>query len=99
MRILWTKPAEQDFDAIWEYIEERNPAAAARAGEEILAAIERLTELPRYGRPGRIQGTRELIIARRPYIVIYSIEDTEVVIMRIIHGARRRPPRPSGDNK
>ena len=46
---------------------------------------------------GRIEGTRELVIPRLPYIVIYSIVERplrpagEIAIMRVLHGARRWP--------
>lgn len=99
MQIIWTKPAERDFDAIWEYIEARNPRAAARVGGDILTAVERLAQHPRFGRPGRVPGTREMVIAGRPYIAVYSVEDAAVVVLRVIHGARRWPPSPSGESE
>lgn len=92
MQVVWAKAAKRDFDAIWEYIESRNPGAAARVGDEILNAVERLVHHPRIGRPGRAQGTREMVIAGRPYIVVYSVQDMEVFVLRVIHGARRWPP-------
>jgi len=42
------------------------------------------------GRPGLIEGTRELI--EYPYIIIYQVdkERDEIVVLSIIHGARKR---------
>src|SRR5437764_1785820 len=45
------------------------PAAAPRVIERIRTAVERLQEFPFLGRPGRVEGTRELVIAGTPYIV------------------------------
>jgi toxin ParE1/3/4 len=43
------------------------------------------------GRQGRCAGTRELVIARTPYIVAYRIERLAVVVLRVLHGAQRWP--------
>ena len=46
---------------------------------------------PEIGRPGRIEGTRELIIQQTPYIAAYRIERNSVRILRVLHGAQRWP--------
>jgi hypothetical protein len=38
--------------------------------------------------PGRVKGTRELVVVRTPYIVAYRIRKDEILILRILHGAR-----------
>ena len=43
-------------------------------------------------RPGRVQGTRELVVPATPFIVVYRIEATGVVILRVLHGAQKWPP-------
>ncbi len=43
------------------------------------------------GRPGRSQGTRELVIAGSPYIVVYIVDDIEVQIVAVFHSAMRWP--------
>ena len=41
------------------------------------------------GRPGLVEGTRELI--EGPYIIVYKVfDDREVVILSVVHGARDR---------
>jgi addiction module RelE/StbE family toxin len=53
--------------------------------------VERLAEFPEMGRPGRIEGTRELIVTRAPYVVAYSFTREAVTILRILHGAQLWP--------
>lgn len=97
MRIRWTDPARTDLFEICEYIARSNPAAAERVGERVLSAVDALAAQPRVGRPGRVAGTRELVIPRLPYIVIYRIAEAtrsasdQVEVLRVLHGARRWP--------
>jgi plasmid stabilization system protein ParE len=70
-----------------------DPAAADRFVTRIVEAIETLCDHPHLGRPGRVAGTRELVIADTPYIVPYRVVDDGVEILAVIHGARRWPDR------
>lgn len=78
---------------IREWIARDNPAAAARMVERIRTAVQRLKTLPSSGRPGRVPGTRELVISGTPYIVPYRVEGERVQIITIMHGAQRWPDR------
>jgi toxin ParE1/3/4 len=51
-----------------------------------------LAEFPRVGRSGRIPGTRELVVLRTPYFLVYRIDEPLVEILRVVHGARQWPP-------
>ena len=75
------------------YISKDDPRAAARTAKRIRSAVEGLTSLPRIGRPGRVEGTRELVVANTPYIVPYRLKADEVQILRVYHTARRWPKR------
>src|SRR3984893_10319060 len=46
---------------------------------------------PEMGRPGRVPGTRELVIPKTPFIVLYRLVGNTVQILRVFHGARRWP--------
>jgi toxin ParE1/3/4 len=74
-----------------EYIARDNPAAAAHVVQKIAEAVDRLKQYPAMGRPGRITGTRELVVSGTPYIVPYRIRENEVEVLRVFHGARRWP--------
>ena len=79
--------------AIAEYIAQDNQAAAHVVHDAILRQIGRLAEHPRIGRPGRVEGTRGLVISGTPYIVAYRVAGQAVTILRVLHGAQQWPKR------
>lgn len=91
MKIEWLPVAEEDLDSQLTYIEERNPWATIDMGDAVEAAVLRLAEQPRSGRPGRVRGTRELVVSGTPYVIAYRVEPKAVVILRLLHGAQKWP--------
>jgi toxin ParE1/3/4 len=91
MHLEWSVFAMTDREAIFEYIEADNPRAAVAVDDRIQTRVEGLAQLPRMGRPGRIEGTRELVINRTPYIVTYQVVGDTVRILRVLHGAQQWP--------
>jgi addiction module RelE/StbE family toxin len=81
------------LEDIRERIAADNPTAAARMVARIRTAVERLAAVPGAGRPGRVVGTRELVISGTPYIVPYRVRGDAVQIITILHGAQRWPER------
>lgn len=79
------------LEDIRERIAVDNPTAATRMIERIRAAVLRLTASPALGRPGRVAGTRELVIPHTPYIVPYRVKNDVVQIITILHCAQRWP--------
>jgi addiction module RelE/StbE family toxin len=91
MRLEWSAYALDDRTAIFDYIEADSPRAALTVDERIREQVETLARFPQSGRPGRIEGTRELVISRTPYIAAYRITGNTVRILRVLHGSRRWP--------
>ena len=92
MRLRWTKLASQDLDEIAEYIGQDSPPAAHRVVLELLELTESaLLTHPAAGRPGRLLGTRELVIGHLPYIVAYRVREQDIEIVRVLHTSRRWP--------
>lgn len=90
--IVWTEHATQQLDHVHEYIALSNSEkVAAQVTMGIVASVQRLTTFPMSGRPGRISGTRELVIPNSPFVAAYSIEDERIVILAIYHGAQKWP--------
>jgi addiction module RelE/StbE family toxin len=89
--VRWSVPAVADRNAIFEYIEADSPQAAVAVDKRIRSAVADLKITPGIGRPGRVEGTRELIIDRTPYIAAYSIADNIVRVLRVLHGAQLWP--------
>ena len=73
------------------YIAEDRPEAALRMVERIQEAVSKLADQRALGRPGRVTGTRELVIAGTPYIIPYRVREDAIEILRVFHGARRWP--------
>ncbi|MFZ3339810.1 MAG: type II toxin-antitoxin system RelE/ParE family toxin [Terriglobales bacterium] len=76
-----------------EHIRQDNPDAAARTVAAIVRAVEALEHFPSLGRPGRISGTRELVVSGTPYIVPYRVRGDVVQLIRVFHAARKWPNR------
>jgi len=90
MNILWSSEAIEDLTSLRAYMAEDNPAAAKRIVLHIMHNIERsLPDNQQLGRPGRVPGTRELVIAKAPFIVPYRLQRNVIQILRVYHGARR----------
>ena len=91
MRVRWLRRAARDLDAEVAYIAKENPAAAAEMAAYVDARVSSLAEQPALGRPGRVLGTRELVIDRYPYIVPYRVAGQEIHVLAVFH-SRRKPP-------
>jgi toxin ParE1/3/4 len=92
LRLRWTRLAEFDLDEIAEYIGQDSPAAAARIVLELIDQVEALLPgHPAIGRPGRVLGTRELVVGNLPYIIAYRVRDKDLQILRVLHTSRAWP--------
>jgi len=92
LQIRWTRTAASDLEKIEEYIAKENPIAAT---EQILTILDQVEELlpthPEIGRDGRTGDTRELVIVKTKFIVMYRVEEETIFILRVIHSARQWP--------
>ena len=89
VRVRWLRTASRNLDAAVEYIAQEDPSAAEKVYTHIRERVAALAEQPSMGRPGRVFGTRELVIEKYPYIVPYRIQDNEVQILRVFHTSRK----------
>jgi toxin ParE1/3/4 len=92
MKVIVRESAKLDLDEIAEWIAKDSPRAAARIVSTIRNRISVLEtdELAQMGRPGLVEGTRELL--EYPYIIVYAVyqDRNEIVVLSIVHGARDR---------
>ena len=93
MRILWTHSARRDLMTHLDYLAARNPNAALQLEAAALQMVEGLIDFPHRGRPGRRKETRELPIPGLPYVVVYSIREDRILVLRRLHTAQNWPPR------
>ncbi|MBI5894367.1 MAG: type II toxin-antitoxin system RelE/ParE family toxin [Deltaproteobacteria bacterium] len=88
-KVIWSYEATDDLDALAEYIVRDSSFYAAAFTQQILDASRSLNEFSERGRIVPELGEpaiRELLI--RDYRLIYSIEQSSVVILAFVHGAR-----------
>ncbi|MBB3914734.1 type II toxin-antitoxin system RelE/ParE family toxin [Rhizobium fabae] len=95
MKLVWRAKAEADRKKAIQFIADQNVGAAISQLDEIERQTDLLIDQPEIGRPGRIDGTRELVISRTSFIVIYRVrqEIKQVEILRLVHGAQKWPPK------
>ena len=91
MQVRWLSRALCNLGEEADHIAQDDPAAAARMVVLIEDAVAMLADHPGLGRPGRVPGTRELVVRGTPYLVPYRVRGQHVDILRVFHGRRRWP--------
>jgi len=91
IRIRWTRRARAHLDGIGRHVAEHHSVAAGRVVKRIVALVDHLTMQPQIGRPGRVRGTRELVVPDFPYIIAYRLRDQDVEVLAVFHALRRWP--------
>jgi|TARA_R110000868_G_scaffold50269_1_gene160841 toxin ParE1/3/4 len=88
--LKWKDTATEDVLNILDYINAENPQAAEKTVEIINTRVGNLEDMPKMGRPGRVPGTRELVISPS-YVAVYSENPDEVVVLRVLHASQQWP--------
>jgi toxin ParE1/3/4 len=91
--IRYSADAIADLVALRSYIAKKNPGAARRVADRIVKSVNGLAQHPRFGKPGRVAGTRELVIPKFPYVICYDEQEGDCLILRILHQAMQWPRR------
>ena len=91
MRVRFTRLALQDIDDAYDFIAHDSPQNADLVIERIERSVDTILAQPAIGRPGRITGTREFIVARTPYILVYRERRSELQILTVLHTSRKYP--------
>ncbi len=86
--LRWTRRALARLDEIAGYIGRDNPGRAASFVAELRDKLEAL-RAHELGRPGRVFGTRELVLHSH-YIAVYRVKGNEVHVLTLLHTARQR---------
>ena len=92
LTVVWLRLALQDMRECAEFIERDDPETARRVVDRIWQEGQSLRLLPDRGRPGKVSGTRELVLQGLPYFLAYRVKGKSVQILRVIHTARNWPP-------
>lgn len=94
--LIWRPAAVADRKRISTYIAQDNPIAAIELVDMLIEKAELLVVSPDLGRPGRLTGTRELVVHKN-YILVYRATPSGVDVLRVLHAAMQWPTR--GDKK
>ena len=93
MTVVWSPRAIEHLTHLRSYIAGDNPKAANRIAGTLLDAVERLAELPNLGRPGRVAGTRELVVPGTPYVIAYRLRSDRIEVIAVFHSRQKWPRR------
>ena len=88
--IFWTERALEDLDEIFDYIARRNEKAANAVVDRIEQSVLPAAQFPHMFRPGKVDGTRE-IVAHPNYIVIYRVTQDHIEVSGVVHTSRDYP--------
>jgi toxin ParE1/3/4 len=91
MKVVWSRKAIQHLVALREHIAKDSEQNAAVVASRILKAVDLLQVHPEMGRPGRIFGTRELVIPDTPYIIPYRVRRQRLELIAVFHGRQNWP--------
>jgi plasmid stabilization system protein ParE len=94
--VHWLRLALRDIEESADYIAQDDIEAAKRVVERIWKSGQSLATMPAKGRPGRVAGTRELVLPGIPFFIAYRVKQKRIQILRVIHTARDWPSRKQG---
>lgn len=84
----WSLRSQMNVAEIRDYIAADNPQAAIKVLVEIRQTANTLIDFPMMGHAGRRAGTRELVITRYPYVIIYRLTAKKIFVAAILHQSR-----------
>jgi plasmid stabilization system protein ParE len=91
MKAIWSRRAISHLVSLREHIAKESEQKAALVAKRILQAIDLLETQPAMGRPGRVSGTRELVIPSTPYIIPYRVRRERLELIAVFHGRQKWP--------
>jgi toxin ParE1/3/4 len=91
MKVIWSSAATRHLRQILDYLQSESAGGAVTIRRRILETVRRIGQMPYSGRIGRNEGTREAVVPRAPFIVVYELSERTVEILGIWHAARLWP--------
>jgi toxin ParE1/3/4 len=88
----WLKKAINDLDNSLDYVAAHQGLITAKfLAEQLFSAVDLIVQNPGIGHPGRVAGTRELVVSGTKYLIPFRVKETQVEILRIFHTSRKPP--------
>lgn len=91
MQVVWSRQAVRNLSGLRRFIAEHNPEAASGVAARIIEAVDALAAMPNTGRPGRVLGTRELVIRGTPCVLPYRVTGGRLEIITVLHTSQKWP--------
>jgi len=91
MNVVWSRRAIRHLEALREYIATGSEQNAVLIARRILKAVALVQIQPDMGRPGRVLGTRELVVSDTPYIIPYRVRHERLELIAVFHGRQKWP--------
>ncbi len=91
MRVKWLREASRNLEQEADTLANNNPDAADAMLQNIRSSVSLLAQQPGIGRPGRVPGTRELVVQHYPYLIPYRVRGDVLEVLRVFHTSRKPP--------
>jgi toxin ParE1/3/4 len=89
MKYRISRRADRDVAAICNCVAEDNPMAAEQLDDRLHQEIQFLAQFPGIGHTrADVQDKRYLFRAVGNYVIAYRVEGRELIVVRVLHGAR-----------
>ncbi len=91
LELQHSKKATQDLDRIATYYEAQSPGLGYNFASYYNQQISMLKTFKALCRPGIRAGTREMVLQKFPYIVVYKVKAMHIQIVTIYHQKLKQP--------
>lgn len=91
MNVVCSRRAIRNLIQLRKHIEKHFEENAALVAAHILKSVDLLQSHPEIGRPGRVVGTRELIVPDTPYVIPYRVRRERLELIAVFHGHQKWP--------
>jgi toxin ParE1/3/4 len=91
VKVLWSAASLSHLQQVVDYLQGETSGGATTIRRRILETKRRIGQMPYSGKVGRIDGTREAVVPRTPFILVYRVSEKTLDILGIWHAARLWP--------
>lgn len=91
MKLQWSERALADLAEAAAYARLQSSALEQGLLTVLSRGLDHLLLFPDSGKPGRLDGTRELHMPDLPYFIVYQVRGESLRVLRVYHSARRWP--------